>query len=81
MIELSRTDSHSCLVPMSLPQVVIDTNVIVAGLRSRRGSAFQLLTLIDTGYFDIHLSVPLVLEYTEVLLRELPNLYLSREAD
>ncbi|BAG04978.1 putative toxin-antitoxin system toxin component, PIN family [Microcystis aeruginosa] len=64
---------------MPLPQVVIDTNVIVAGLRSRRGSAFQLLTLIDTGQFDIHLSVPLVLEYTEVLLRELPNLCLSRE--
>ena len=38
-----------------------------------------MLTLIDTGQFDIHLSVPLVLEYTEVLLRELPNLYLSQE--
>jgi predicted nucleic acid-binding protein len=63
---------------MSLPQVVIDTNVIVAGFRSRRGSAFQLLTLIGTEQFDIHLSVPLVLEYTEVLLRELPNLYLNR---
>ena len=61
---------------MPLPQVVIDTNVIVSGLRSRRSSAFQLLSLIDTGQFDIHLSVPLVLEYTEVLLRELPNLYL-----
>ncbi len=64
---------------MSIPQTVIDTNVIVAGLRSRRGSAFQLLSLIGTGQFDIHLSVPLILEYTDVLLRELPNLYLSRE--
>jgi len=64
---------------MSLPQIVIDTNVIIAGLRSRRGSAFQLLSLIGTGKFDMHLSVPLVLEYTDVLLRELPNLYLSRE--
>lgn len=65
---------------MPLPQIVIDTNVIVAGLRSRRGSAFKLLALIDTGgQFDIHLSVPLVLEYTEVLQRELPNFYLSRE--
>ena len=64
---------------MPLPQIVIDTNVIVAGLRSRRGSAFKLLILINTGQFDIHLSIPLVLEYTEVLLRELPNLYLSRE--
>jgi putative PIN family toxin of toxin-antitoxin system len=63
---------------MPLPQVVIDTNIIVAGLRSRRGSAFQFLSLIDTGQFEIHLSGPLVLEYTEVLLRELPNLYLSR---
>jgi putative PIN family toxin of toxin-antitoxin system len=64
---------------MPLPQIVIDTNVIVAGLRSRRGRAFKLLILINTGQFDIHLSIPLVLEYTEVLLRELPNLYLSRE--
>lgn len=64
---------------MPLPQVVIDTNVIVAGLRTRRGSAFQLITLVGTGQFDIHLSVPLVLEYTDVLLRELPKLYLSRE--
>jgi predicted nucleic acid-binding protein len=62
---------------MPLPQVVIDNNVIVSGLRSRCGSAFKMLELIDTGQFDIHLSVPLVLEYTEVLLRELPNLYLS----
>lgn len=62
---------------MPIPQIVIDTNVIVAGLRSRNGSAFQLfqlLTLVGCGQFQIHLSVPLVLEYEEVLLRELPNL-------
>ena len=62
---------------MPIPQVVLDTNVVVAGLRSRRGSAFQLLTLVGTGTFDIHLSVPLVLEYQEVLSRELSNLYLN----
>lgn len=56
---------------MPIPQVVLDTNVIVAGLRSRRGSAFQLLMLVGMGRFDIHLSVPLVLEYQEVLSREL----------
>ncbi len=39
----------------------------------------QLITFIGTGQFDIHLSIPLVLEYTDVLLRELPKLYLSRE--
>lgn len=59
---------------MSVPQIVIDTNVIVAGLCSRNGSAFRLLTLVGSEQFSIHLSVPLVLEYEEVLLRELPNL-------
>ena len=61
-----------------MPQIVIDTNVLVAGLRSRRGSAFRLLMLVDTGHFDIHLSVSLVLEYEEVLLRELPHLPVPR---
>ena len=64
---------------MATPQVVIDTNVLVAGLRSRRGSAFRLLTLVGTGRFDTHLSVPLVLEYEDVLLRELPHLPLTKE--
>ncbi len=62
---------------MPIPQVVLDTNVVVSGLRSRRGSAFRLLTLVGTGKFNIHLSVPLVLEYQEVLLRESSNLYLN----
>ena len=61
-----------------MPHIVIDTNVMVAGLRSRRGSAFRLLTLVGMGQFDIHLSVPLVLEYEEVLLRELPHLQVPR---
>ncbi|MGF1601810.1 MAG: putative toxin-antitoxin system toxin component, PIN family [Thermosynechococcaceae cyanobacterium] len=64
---------------MAVPQVVLDTNILIAGLRSRRGSAFQILQLVGTGCFDIHLSVPLVLEYREVLLRELPNLYITAD--
>ena len=63
---------------MSIPQVIIDTNIMVAGLRSRKGSAFRLLTLVGTGLFEIHLSVPLVLEYEEVLLRQLPNLQVNQ---
>jgi putative PIN family toxin of toxin-antitoxin system len=51
------------------PRVVIDTNVVVAGLRSRRGMAFRLLSEIGKGRFEIALSVPLVLEYEDVLLR------------
>ncbi|MBW4481765.1 MAG: putative toxin-antitoxin system toxin component, PIN family [Tildeniella torsiva UHER 1998/13D] len=55
---------------MPVPQIVIDTNVIVAGLRSRNGSAFRLLERVGCQQFDIHLSVPLVLEYEDVLQRE-----------
>ena len=51
------------------PRVVVDTNVVVAGLRSRRGAAFRLLSEIGKGRFEIALSVPLVLEYEDALLR------------
>ena len=45
--------------------VVIDTNVIVAALRSRRGASFKLLERLGSGEFKICLSVPLVLEYED----------------
>ena len=54
---------------MGLLQIVLDTNVLVSGLRSRRGYAFQLLHMVENKYFDINLSVPLVLEYEDVLYR------------
>lgn len=49
------------------PHVVIDTNVIFSGLRSKRGASFQVISLLGSGRFEIHLSVPLVLEHEEVL--------------
>lgn len=51
--------------------VVLDTNVIVAGLRSNRGASFQLLQELGTGEarFRPCLSVPLVLEYESALRR------------
>ena len=62
---------------MTTPQIVIDTNVLVAGLRSRRGYAFRLLQLVGARRFDINLSVPLVLEYEEVLHRLMPDVGVS----
>lgn len=58
--------------------IIIDTNVLVAGLRSRTGASFRLLELLGTERFDLSVSVPLVLEYEEVLLRQAPDLFLSR---
>jgi putative PIN family toxin of toxin-antitoxin system len=54
-----------------LTRVVLDTNVVVAGLRSNRGASFRLLTELGHGTFEIALSVPLVLEYEEVLGRHM----------
>lgn len=48
---------------MSLPGIVMDTNVLVAALRSRQGASHRLLMLVGTGKFEVAVSVPLVLEY------------------
>ncbi|MBA3239991.1 MAG: putative toxin-antitoxin system toxin component, PIN family [Acidobacteria bacterium] len=52
-------------------QVVLDTNVLVAALRSRQGASHRLLRLVGDPRWQINLSVPLVLEYEDVLKR--PN--------
>ena len=51
------------------PVVVLDTNVLVAGMRSRRGASFRLLERLGTDAYEIVISVPLVLEYEDALLR------------
>lgn len=53
--------------------VVIDTNVLFSALRSRNGASYKLLTLLPSGRFSVAISVPLIIEYEEVLTRgELP---------
>jgi len=52
-------------------QIVIDTNVFVSALRSQDGASFRLLSLVgQSAQFEINLSVPLVLEYEDVALRQ-----------
>ncbi len=58
---------------------MLDSNVIVAAFRSRRGASFQVLQLLRDRRFEIALSVPLALEYEAVLLRHAEELGLSRE--
>lgn len=53
-------------------QVVLDTNVLVAALRSRQGASFALLERLATpmpGY-EVHVSVPLVFEYEDAMRRQ-----------
>ncbi len=55
---------------MSPLQLVLDTNVLVAGLRSQRGASYYLLSILRDKRWQINLSVALALEYEEVLKRE-----------
>ncbi len=57
--------------------VILDTNVLIAGLRSRRGASFALLGLLADGAFEISVSVPLVLEYEAVARRQARELGLT----
>lgn len=57
----------------------MDTNVLVAGLRSRRGASYRILELVEAGEVTPVLSVPLVLEYEAVLKRQSRLLGLTLE--
>jgi putative PIN family toxin of toxin-antitoxin system len=48
---------------------VLDTDVVVASLRSSQGASRQLLHAALEGEFALLLSVPLILEYEAVLSR------------
>jgi putative PIN family toxin of toxin-antitoxin system len=50
-------------------KIVLDTNVLVAGLRSRKGASFQLLSRLTSSQFELQLTVPLAMEYEDVLHR------------
>jgi putative PIN family toxin of toxin-antitoxin system len=50
-------------------RVVIDTNVIIAAMRSQRGASNILMRLIGTKKFEVAISVPLALEYETVAKR------------
>ncbi len=60
-------------------RVILDTNVVVAAIRSRHGASAALLRLLSGGEFSIAISAPLVFEYEEVLVRELVPAFVSLE--
>jgi len=49
--------------------IILDTNVLVAALRSAKGASYRLLSMLDQGRFQLHVSAPLVAEYESVLKR------------
>jgi putative PIN family toxin of toxin-antitoxin system len=51
-------------------RVVLDTDVLVAALRSDRGASRQLLISVLDRQFEALISVPLMVEYEAVLTRQ-----------
>lgn len=49
--------------------VILDTNVLAAALRSKNGASYQLISLLFAKRFKIAVSLPLYMEYLDVLLR------------
>ena len=58
-------------------KIVLDTNVIYSAVRSKRGMSYRLLSMIDEHNYKIQISVPLILEYEDVLKKNLKNLTLT----
>lgn len=64
---------------MTSYRVVVDTNILYAGLYSSAGASYQLLRLIRSGQVIPCLSVTLAMEYEAVLSAKLLELDLTKE--
>jgi putative PIN family toxin of toxin-antitoxin system len=54
---------------MSKVEIILDTNVLHAGLYSSRGASYQILRLIEQGKIKPVLSTALLFEYEDILKR------------
>jgi putative PIN family toxin of toxin-antitoxin system len=54
---------------MKSHKIVVDTNVVVSGLRSSEGASHKLLMALDDPRLRFFLSVTLVLEYESAIKR------------
>ena len=50
-------------------RVILDTNVLVAALRSDMGASYALVSQLPSERFQMALTVPLYLQYQDVLTR------------
>lgn len=64
-------------IPEPTTRVVLDTNVLYAGLYSASGQSHRLLKALLDGRIRLALSTPLLFEYEDVLKRNQETLNLS----
>jgi putative PIN family toxin of toxin-antitoxin system len=66
-------------MPRKKARIILDTNVLYAGLYSSRGASFKILQAIEQGKLKMVLSTTLLFEYEDVLKRHQVDLGLSNE--
>lgn len=64
-------------IPEPTTRIVLDTNVLYAGLYSASGQSHRLLKALLDGRIRLALSTPLLFEYEDVLKRNQETLNLS----
>ena len=60
-------------------RIILDTNVLYAGLYSSRGASFKILQAIEEGKLKMVLSTTLLFEYEDILKRNQVDLGLSNQ--
>jgi len=60
-------------------RAVIDTNVVLSALRSRRGASYLLMNRLGKSNVQIAVSVPLVMEYEKIAQEQLNLIPFSEE--
>ena len=76
---MTQQPNRKCRKTMKTYQIVLDTNVLLTGLRSSRGASYKLLTMLNNNRWQLNISTALVFEYEEILKREQTQLGLSLE--
>jgi len=64
---------------MDKRRIILDTNVLYAGLYSSEGASYQILRAIERGQIRIILSTTLLFEYEDILNRNKFELGLSEK--
>jgi putative PIN family toxin of toxin-antitoxin system len=58
-------------------QIILDTNILVAAFRSKRGAANMLLNKLNDERWQVNVSTALLLEYEDVLKRPEMKAFIS----
>jgi putative PIN family toxin of toxin-antitoxin system len=66
-------------MPTRKAQIILDTNVLYAGLYSSKGASFKILQAIEEGKLKMVISTTLLFEYEDILKRNQGDLGLSNQ--